>query len=211
MAIKRTSDIVFIESTIHAVAEIGIENTRTKDVAEHAGFSEASMFRRFPSKEILLRESFLYVDRQISDILTRNVSFRNLDGVPCELAMYAIWHKVYRYLIEHREETIFYIRYRYSSLYTDEVRNSCQAYNGTFDTAYELHEKKVSKASSTDWGIIFSSINEMTLGFAEKVITGTIKDSPETEESIWTAVSTALSAFSRLMTEKAAITDTVLC
>ena len=60
VAYRRASDEIFIEGTIKTVAAIGIENMRTKHVADYAGFTEATMFRRFPSKEILLRmPSFL--------------------------------------------------------------------------------------------------------------------------------------------------------
>lgn len=46
------------------VAKYGMENTRTKDVVDYAGFSEATMYKMFPSKEILLREAFLYIEEQ---------------------------------------------------------------------------------------------------------------------------------------------------
>lgn len=58
MAYRKSTDESFIEGAIKTVAEIGIENTRTKQVADYAGFTEATMYRRFPSKELLLREAF---------------------------------------------------------------------------------------------------------------------------------------------------------
>lgn len=61
MAYRRSSDEIFIEGTIKIVAAIGIENIRTKQVADYAGFTEQTMYRRFSSKEILLRETFLYI------------------------------------------------------------------------------------------------------------------------------------------------------
>ena len=192
MTNRRSSDEIFIEGTIKIVAAIGIENIRTKQVADYAGFTEQTMYRRFPSKEILLRDAFLCVDKRISAILTQSAFIRNPGKTPFELGIYATWRKVYRYLIEHREETIFLIRYRYSSLYTEEVRNMRQAYNGGFDRAYAVFEEHFGKTAHSYRGFLINYIFEMTLGFAEKIITGKIEDNEITEKSVWLAVSSAV-------------------
>ena len=195
MAYKRASDNIFIEGTIRKVAEIGIENTRTKDVADYAGFSEATMYRRFPTKEILLRDTFLCVDKQVSSILTQSAYIRNPGDTPFELAIYAIWHDVFRYLINHKEETIFLIRYRYSSLYTEEVRSKRQAYNGGLDKAYVLFEKQFGSSDQSYRGFLISYIFETTLCFAEKIITGKLKDNQDIEQRIWSAISGTVNAW----------------
>lgn len=90
MAYRRASDEIFIEGTIKTVAEIGIENMRTKHVADYAGFTEATMYRLFPTKTILLRDAFLSVDKKISDILTQSSFIRNPEKTPFELGVYAV-------------------------------------------------------------------------------------------------------------------------
>lgn len=192
---RRASDKIFIEGTIQTVAKIGIENIRTKDVAEYAGFSEATMYRLFPTKEILLRDTFLYLDKQVSSILTQSAYFRKPDDTPFELALYAILHKVFRYLIGHKEETIFLICYRYSSLYTEDVRSKRQAYNGGFDKAYEAFEKHFGSSDQSYREYLLTYIFEMTLCFAEKVITGKLEDNQKTEQGIWLAVSSPVKSW----------------
>ena len=197
MAYKRAYDEMFMEGTVQTVAKIGIENMRTKHAADYAGFSEATMFRRFPTKEILLRDTFLYIDRQVSDILTQSAFLRNPGNVPFELGFYATWRKVYRYLVEHKEETIYFIRYRYSSLYTDEVRNMQQAYNGGMDRAYDALEKYFGNEMKAYREFLVNYIFEMTLGFAERVITGKIEDNQDTEDIAWLAISGASKSWVR--------------
>ena len=197
MAYKKASNLNFIEGTIHTVAEIGIENMRTKHVAEYAEYSEATMYRMFPTKEILLRDTFLYIDRQISQLVTGSPFMRSPGRVSYDAGMYAVWRRVYRYLLEHREETIFLIRYRYSSLYTDEVRRMRQVYNGGFDSVNAVFEKKYGKTACTYSEFMLNYIFEMTLSFAEKVINGSIKDTPDTEDTVWLAVSSAVNAWSQ--------------
>ena len=193
---------MFIEGTIQTVAQIGIENTRTKHVADYAGFSEATMYRRFPTKEILLRDTFLYIDNQISGILTQSAATRDAEDKSFESWAYPVWHKIYRYLIEHKEETVFLIRYRYSSLYTDNVRDMRQVNNGSFRKVYDSFEKKLGPGTRDLSSFLINYIFEMTLCFAQKVITGELPDNEETTQSIWLAVSSAVRTFAQIPSDK---------
>ena len=188
MAYKRAFDDVFIKGAVHTVADVGIENTRTKDIAGRTGFTEATMYRIFPTKELLLREAFLYIDKQVSDILSQSDYVLHPDNTPVELAVYAIWRKVYRYLLDHKEETVFLIRYRYSSLYTDEVRGMREAYNGGLDNACDVFEQNLGELKGTSWQMLIANAFEVTLCYAEKIITGRLEDTKETEKSIWTVI-----------------------
>ena len=191
---KRASNNVFIKGVIQEVAEVGIENTRTKAVAEYAGFSEATMYRLFATKEILLREAFLYIDRQVSGILTQSDYIRNPGDTPFELAIYDIWHDVFRYLLNHKKETIFLLRYRYSSLYTEEVRSKRQANDGGFNRVYELFKKHFGSSDQFCGRFLISYIFELTLWFSEKIITGKLEDNQDTERGIWLTISSVMNS-----------------
>ena len=195
---KRAYEDVFIDAAIHVVYEGGIENLRTKDVADLTGFSEATLFRFFQTKEILLRSTFLYVDKRISDILSQSAYVLHSDDTPHELVLYGIWHKVYRHLIENQEETICLIRYRYSSLYSPEVRKMREAYNGGLDRAYEVFERKMGELNGTSWQLLLNNMFEVTLCFAEKIITGRLEDTEETEGSIWTIIMNSIENAKRI-------------
>lgn len=187
---KKASDIIFIESAIHIVAQVGIENARTKQIADYAGFSEATLFRAFGTKEEILRSAFLYIDKKLSNIFIENQDTIILDEQ--FTGLYDVWHIMYRYLISHGEETIFVIRYRYSSLYTDEVRNMRQAYSGGFERAYEDLERRIGPAVDTYREFIVNYMFEMTMCMAERIIAGRISDTPESEHRIWTAIFSAV-------------------
>lgn len=198
---KRAFDEMFIEGAIHVVAECGIENARTKQMADYAGFSEASLFRAFGTKEGILRSTFLYIDKKLSDIISRSEFIENPLSGDFTPQFYSIWHKTFRTLVTNKEETIFLIRYRYSSLYTNEVRSMRQAYNGGFDKVYEVLEKKFGATTGTTnsyRGFFVNYVFEMTLCFAEKIITGRIKDTPETEKHIWMAIDAAVKGFTAI-------------
>lgn len=93
------------------------------------------------------------------------------------------------------EETIFLIRYRYSSLYTEEVRSKRQAYNGGFDKAYAVFEKHLGCSECSYQGFLINYIFKMTLRFAEKIIAGKLEDNGDTERGIRPAVSSAVKSW----------------
>lgn len=197
MAYRKVLDEVFIEGTIGTVAEIGIENTRTKQIAERAGFSEGTMFKKFPTKEILLRDTFLFIDKKISDIVVKSMLARSSDNRTLEDEMHEVWHKIYRYLIEHKEETLFLIRYRYSSYYTDEVREMMAFRNGSFDKVYELLKRKLGAIDVAFENLLVICAMEITVCFIEKIIYGKIEDDLDSELNIWMIVKETVQSWNR--------------
>lgn len=191
--LKANEEMYFL-STIQIVAEAGLENLRTKDVALRTGFSEATLFRYFESKDQLLISTFTYVDRKLSDVFLNHLSYiAQAEVENFNEYLHLAWHDIFRYLIDNPDETIFLIRFRYSAMYTDEVRSLRQAYNGNFEEAYALFEKYFGKPRHTYRGFLINYIFEITLCFAEKVITGKLENTFESENNIWIAVQAAIS------------------
>ena len=194
MMSKATKD-VFIEKTLQTVAEVGMENLRTKMVADAAGFSEATMFRFFPDKDKMLCDTFLEVDRRVSEAFLKSFETKALAEHSVADVMHEVWFKMYAYLLSHREETLYLIRFRYSALYTDEIRIQRMAYNGAFDNAYAALVEKGGVSRETYRGFMLNYMFEMTLCFAEKIVTGRLQNSKEMENRLWEAVSAAANVF----------------
>lgn len=186
--------VSFIDATIKIVAQVGLENLRTKQIAGATGMSEATMYMHFGSKEEILNTTFLTLDRRFSDLLTKNKQVIAVMNGHCSLdaEAYGIWAKVYRYLVEHREETLFAIRYRYSSYYTDEIRRQRRAYSGDFDSVYRVLGKYFSETDIFYCGFIVNYVFELTLSFAEKIITGRMEDTPALQQHIWLGIREAI-------------------
>lgn len=189
---KKASKELFFEGTIHAVANVGMENLRTKMVADSAGFSEAAMFRYFSSKDDLLCQTFLEVDRRVSNVFMDLFRKTNLKTESFIDATHRIWKQIYRYLIEHGNETLYLIRFRYSALYTDEIRSMRQAYGGSFEHIYVILEERFGSAINTYREFLVNYIFELTLCFAEKILTGRVKDSEVVENRLWAAITGAI-------------------
>lgn len=187
---KSTKKLVFMDSTIRIVAQAGLENLRTKQIAQASGASEATMYMHFASKEEILRETFFLLDEKLSSRLTKNAQvlavINGSDNL--ETVGYKIWKNVYRYLIEHREETLFAIRYRYSSYYTDEVFSKRRAYSGDFDSVYQAISKHFSNPDLDYCSFVIDYAFEMTFSFVEKIISGRIEDTLELQQRIWLGI-----------------------
>lgn len=182
--------VSFVDATIKIVAQAGLENLRTKQIAAESGMSEATMYTHFGSKEEILNTTFLILDRRLSDLLTKNKLVQAvLDGTySLHNVAYEIWAKVYRYLITHWEETIFVIRYRYSSYHTDEIRHMRRAYSGDFDGVYRIIGDYFSNPNLACCEFSVNYAFEMTFSFAEKIISGRIEDTPELQQRIWLGI-----------------------
>lgn len=180
----------FIDATIHKVAELGLENLRTKHIAAEVDMSEASMFLYFGNKEGILREAFFEVDRRLSNLLLRSdhIIYEITDMASFIEAAHLLWCDVFRYLIENRDQTLFTIRYRYSAYYTPEVRARRQAHNGAFDKIYKVLGEQFHEENHFYEGFLVNYLFEVTLSFAEKIINGYMNDTPEVEELIWNGI-----------------------
>lgn len=184
-----------IASAVKTVAERGTEGVTTAVLARRAGCSEAMIYKCFEDKEDLIREAFRVLDERVSRIALENFSAIRADGSNFMEVVYSAWHKVYRYLLATPEEALFLIRYRYCSLYTDAVRSERLAYNGTFDKVHEMVESKFGASRATYRGFYINYALEITLSFAERVITGRLKDTQALESVVWKLVSDSIGTF----------------
>ncbi len=183
----------FIEGAIMQVAAVGIENVRTKQIAAYGEKSEATMYSHFRSKEALLREAFLVVDKRVSALLTESKYFKGeAEITDFETMVHDLWHDIFRYLIDNKEQTLFLIRYRYSAYYNDSVRAQRQAYSGAFEKVYDYIEGIFDIPDTTYREFLINYVFELTLAFSEKIITGRVKDTPEMEERLWRAINGAV-------------------
>lgn len=183
----------FLEAAISKVAEIGLENLRTRHIAEAVGMSEGSLFAYFNRKEDLLREAFLEVDRRLSQVVLQSPYLREPPETLEDFIEVAdeVWLMMYRHLLKNPEETLFLIRYRYSAYYTEEVRLRRKAHNGEFRGVYSVINKWFTETENFYEGFLVNYAFELTLTFAEKVIKGYFENTDETERRIWNAVRSA--------------------
>lgn len=169
-------------SAVKVTVESGMDLVTTQSIAKMAGCSEAMIYRFFKGKNELLTEVFLEIDSILSNFLlqNKNISVANLDE-----GLKESWHNIWRWLLDHPDETLFLIRFRYSSLYTDETRNKRLGHDGSFDAFNQIIDARFGSPTFSYSGFIFNYLFEITLSFAERVALGRFVDNENVEQYIW--------------------------
>ncbi len=178
-----------MKAAIELTADYGIENVTVRRIADMLGYSEATLYRHFGSRDELLTEAFISVDSKISSRFLDSPHLKEASDDVMS-AIHLIWHDVYRYLLDNPKETIFLIRFRYSSLYS-EVRSRRKAYDGSFDEAVAFIGSASKADDFTYKGFLPNYIFELTLCFAVKVISGVFPDTEQTAEKLWKVITAA--------------------
>ncbi|MCV7039633.1 TetR family transcriptional regulator [Mycolicibacterium moriokaense] len=103
--LRDASDIAILEATLRCLTRYGIERMTVEDVARTAGVGRATVFRRFESKDTLIREALaLELQRLISEFETKAKSFDDPYNRLFELSVETVrlirTHPVARRLVE---------------------------------------------------------------------------------------------------------------
>lgn len=178
----------YMTTAITLTAKYGIENVSVRRLANSMKMTEAALYRHYSGRDELLEKTFLATDSKLSDIFMQNFFVHGFSGEPFEEVIHQVWKVLYQYLLDHPEEALFLVRYRYSSLYIDEVRSMRKAYDGTFDKIYETFEANLGSHTQTYRGFLISNIFEVTLSFAEKVATGRMVADENLENMLWSFI-----------------------
>lgn len=103
-----------ILGTVETVSDLGLENTTTNAICKACDTNVAYIYRFFDSKEDLIAKSFADVDEKLLKVIMKNYTVLNYESIDFESRCHVLFMKCWDYLINHRQEVIFYIRYYYS-------------------------------------------------------------------------------------------------
>jgi AcrR family transcriptional regulator len=66
--LDRSLDVVILDATISGVAELGYERLSMDDVASRAGVGKAAIYRRWPSKAVLVADAIAHWRRRLGPV-----------------------------------------------------------------------------------------------------------------------------------------------
>ncbi len=159
----------FIEGVISQVAERGIENLRTKNIAVCGDRSESTMYNYFKGKNDMLVSAYEYADRIAADSIVQALGKKHDNA---ESLIYHIWKSLFTCFIDNRDMTIFMIRFRYSSYYTEEVRSRRYICSEKMKDRLQMLEDEYDLFRKAGAEMMVNSLEESALYFAEKIISG---------------------------------------
>lgn len=151
-----------LEAAIRYVGEPGLERVSTAKIATELGISEGSIFNNFATKSELLLQCLYYIDRRV-DAALHEVPFQ---GLNFEKNANALWEAYLNYWLENGFHAKFYVQFRHSSYYTEEV---IEGQNESFPFFIKLIQKNQS-VLNVNSDILWTYIIETTLNFADRII-----------------------------------------
>ena len=196
VSIMRVGKKRYIDETIEVTAERGLENVTVRRIAGKAGVSEAALYRHFAGKEDLVNESFLTIDREISQLFLNSFYSNSYSGGEFEDVLKAVWKEVFAFLLKEKSKTLFMIRYRFSSLFTDDVRDKRMVCGEEFTPVCRTLAEKLGGTEDYYRNYAISYIFEVTILFSEKILLGRLPYSPELEDSLWNFIINITRTFS---------------
>lgn len=159
VALKRE----LIRGTVRTVSELGLENTTTDAICKTCGINVAYIYRFFEDKEDLIAKSFAYTDEKLLGVILKNYTVLNYESIDFESRCHVLFMKCWDYLINHRQEIVFYIRYYYSLSFQK------YAYEDHIERYRDLLEKmRTAFPKTADVRLVMHHILDTLLGEAMK-------------------------------------------
>lgn len=159
-----------LSETIKLGALVGVgRQTSTKEIACACGINEATIFTHFKTKENLLRQAFLTIDRKIAAKIAESA----FDVTDLRASVRKLWDSYMDFLLERPTETTYYCNYRRSVYYNADTQAEQKPYWSAFVAMVgEVNSKLVDLDKLFDpslfWVIIVDNTLLAATFFAQK-------------------------------------------
>lgn len=108
-----------IETTINLVAQNGLEGFSTRDLAKPLGISHTNIYSHFGSKDALLMECYLSINREIAKVFSSCVISEEMTKEEIIEYVHQHWKRYFRFMINNGNHSLYYYIYRDSSRLKD--------------------------------------------------------------------------------------------
>lgn len=184
-----------ILAAIKAVRQYGLEGVRIQNVSDLAGISSGAIYRHFDSKDQLLAECFIYVDKQAAAIF-EHLHFhpRIMLSDPME-AVKELWLPYFRFWTSHPDETVFYHRFRDSTFFPQYDKNRNVTYFNTFVGMVRAFRTAFPSLKRINQDLLWLHVLTSTVMYAKNVVEGILPNDQETEDTVFQLLTTGLSGY----------------
>lgn len=187
-----------IFAAMKAVRQYGLEGVRIQNVSELAGISPGALYRHFESKDQLLAECFIYIDRQAAAIFD-HLKFNPLMMLTDPMgAVKSLWLPYFRFWVAHPDETIFYHRFRDSAFFPEYDKSRDVTYFNSFVGIVRIFRRIFPSLVEMNQDLLWLHVLTSTVMYAKYVVEGILPDNQETEETVFQLLTTGLSGYLKL-------------
>lgn len=164
-----------IRSVVAVVARDGMERTTVGSIAAEAGVSQSALYRCFQNKNDLLRATLLSEDEGFVNLVLELLPVLDERSLAWQDRCWNLWKPVWDFIIDPKEDCVFYIRYYYSENFRRYAK--------------EEHERKFAplrerlrpyfQTGRRDLVLLHQTFETM-LSYAYRVMTGELTNDEET-------------------------------
>ena len=115
---------------IRSVAVLGFENASIKSIAQEAGTSVSTIYCHYKNKEEMFEKTFMYLAHVFCEFYATDAS--DLVSDDKEASIHRLWQRYLDFFLSKPDEVLFYVRYRHSAYYTEDIRLRVQAYEAQY-------------------------------------------------------------------------------
>lgn len=184
-----------LQAAIKGVRKYGLEGVRIQNISKLAGLSPGAMYRYFPSKAELIVACFNWVDMQVARLFDDLIIDREAMLADPIGSVEMLWLPYFRFWTAHPDETVFYHRFRDSSMFLayDKQRNTrhfrsfiitVNRFMTTFPALRELNQD-----------ILWLHVLNSTVTYAKFVVEGVLPNNEATENDIFQLLTTGLTRY----------------
>lgn len=196
----------FLKSAVHVVARDGLEKATTKAIAKEAGLNEAYIYKCYSGKDELLNEALHMEDANFADLLHETLPIMHETSLTYKQRCFILWKRSWEFILEERDDCIFYIRFYFSALGIGSV------YHKHLESYRPLVEKvRHAFRPNVNIDMVIHQIFSTMLFFASRVMDGDLEQNEATTEWVFEQIYCFIVPNIRpeLLTEKE--TETDLC
>lgn len=165
----------FKNATVHVVARDGLDKVTTKAIAKEAKLNEAYIYKCFAGKDDLLNEALHMEDANFAVLLNELFPVIYDERLSYRERAYVIWKRSWDFILEERDDCIFYIRFYFASIGLNHV------YRKHMDAYWPLVERvRPLFKDGTNMEMLCHQVFCTMLFFAARVMDG---DMPNDEET----------------------------
>lgn len=194
------TELAFLETTIDIVAEKGLDGFSMKQVTNRVGKAEALLYKYYGTKDNLLMQCFLSINRQIAQLFNGVYLPENYSSKDLPTLFHNQWERYFWFMVDNGNRSLFYYAYRESTYLkrvlmsnNPTVANDMNAFMTLVGNM--LKETKLSSEIPTDY--IWLYLLEGTGTFVKQAIRGGMSHEEIDVESIWKLLSGGLMAVVR--------------
>lgn len=184
-----------IAAAMKAVRQYGLEGARIQNISKLAGLSPGALYRYFNSKDQLMEECFIHVDKQAAAL------FDGLQLPPQFLledpmgAVRLLWQPYFRFWIARPDETVFYHRFRDSAAFPAFNRRHNALYFSSFVDTVKLFLRLFPRLDQIKYDLLWLHVLTTTVMYAKYVVEGYLPDNQETEDAVFQFLTVGLSGY----------------